>query len=362
MDYSNIMPLDSIPDWDCRLARQDAFWQGDILDRPLVTVVFRRPDPGSVPPTRRPDDKPWDRWLNAQYQAETALYRVRNTAYMGDALPVAWPNLGRDIFSAYLGMELEFGNRGPRPVPMLESLHDTDGLSFTPNNSYWHKTIEIVDALLEAGKGLFYTGTPELHPGGDALAGLRGPLRLTEDVRNDPETVVALREQVDGVFRFVARFFSSKLSRARQPSTNSTGIASSLNWHVCACDFAALVSRDEFRDVFVPGIRSECGLFDFALFRLEGLGALRHLNTILDLPEVTALEWVPGAGKGTPLQWIDVYRACQAAGKGVRISVHTDELEALLEVLRPQGVWLSVTGVTREDHADAVIWRVGDWR
>ena len=43
----SLMPIEHVPDWEKRLARQDAFWAGQIIDRPVVTFGLpkKQPDP-----------------------------------------------------------------------------------------------------------------------------------------------------------------------------------------------------------------------------------------------------------------------------------------------------------------------------
>lgn len=40
-----MMPIDAISDWETRIARQDAFWQRQILDRPVVCITLPKPTP-----------------------------------------------------------------------------------------------------------------------------------------------------------------------------------------------------------------------------------------------------------------------------------------------------------------------------
>jgi len=46
---TDFMPIDRIPDWDQRLDRQDAWWHGEIIDRPVVIMTLRQPDPAYPP-------------------------------------------------------------------------------------------------------------------------------------------------------------------------------------------------------------------------------------------------------------------------------------------------------------------------
>jgi len=64
-----MMPIEYLPDWDVRLARQDAFWSRQVIDRPVCCITLPRsnpdyPHPGSRHATLR------DRWVDAEYVAQ----------------------------------------------------------------------------------------------------------------------------------------------------------------------------------------------------------------------------------------------------------------------------------------------------
>ena len=115
----SIMPIERIPDWEKRLARHDAFWAREIIDRPFVSMIVPNPNPDFPLPATRGWASHRERWMDAEYQAELALARVMNRDYLGDALPGVFPNLGPEIFSAFFGTELEYGETTSWSVPNL---------------------------------------------------------------------------------------------------------------------------------------------------------------------------------------------------------------------------------------------------
>jgi hypothetical protein len=86
------------PDYERTRLRMQAFWELEVLDRPLV--CFRLPKPaeqqGPLPISRHTSSA--ERWLNAQYQAEFALADLSNQEFLGDSLPIAWPPTGFSSF------------------------------------------------------------------------------------------------------------------------------------------------------------------------------------------------------------------------------------------------------------------------
>ncbi len=356
-----LMPIDALEDWEIRLNRQDAFWERAVLDRPCVSMQYGR----SRPVVPWPGAKPWpthrDRWMDTEHLCARSVAAVANTVYCGDALPTAWPNLGPEVFSAFFGMELEYSEGTAYGIPNLKAWDQADHIQFSEDNFYWKKILEMTDALLEVGRGKFHVGMTDLHPGGDGLAAFRDPQTLNMDLLLAPDAVRALLSRVNDTFRFVFDFYWRKLSGAGQACTTWPGIVSRKKWHVPSNDFSCMISKEMFDEFFLEGIAGECRLAEASLYHLDGPNALRHLDSLLDIPELNAIQWVYGAGNGRVSDWTGIYQKCQAAGKGIQIlGLELDELEWLTTHLRPEGVWTSVT-VANQDEVDHVLKTICRW-
>ncbi|NLN19429.1 MAG: hypothetical protein GX162_09175 [Firmicutes bacterium] len=358
----HLMPIEYIPDWERRIARHDACWHGEIIDRPVVMMTLRRPNPDYPRPTPKSWPSLRDRWLDTEYQVTARLAAVMNTEYLGDALPHVNPNLGPEVFSAFFGAELEFGESTSWSVPNLHSWADADKLQFDPANFYWRKLEEMTDAFLEAGQGRFYTGLTDIHPGGDAIAAFRDPMALNIDLIENKAAVMELLERVNQVCFYVYDYYFDKLQKAGQAICTWLNIVSSKRWYVVSNDFSCMISSAMFDEVFLPGIAAECRHLEASIYHLDGPGALHHLDSLLSIPELSAVQWVWGAGNGRASDWIHVFKKCQAAGKGLWIPLHISELDLIMSELRPQGVWLQLSGVQNREEADAVLKQVAKWR
>jgi hypothetical protein len=358
----SLMPIEHIPDWEQRIKRHDACWRCEVIDRPVVCIYLHRPNPDFPWPSRKAWPTLRDRWLDTEYHIEAAVAAVMNTAYLGDALPRVYPNLGPEVFSAFFGAELEFGETTSWSIPNLHSWDDVDRLRFDTGNFYWRKLEEMTDALLTAGRGRFYTGITDIHPGGDAIASFRDPMYLNIDMIENKEAVKQLLERVNQVCFWVYGYYFDKLQKAGQAISTWMPIVSSKRWYVPSNDFSCMISKEMFDEVFLPGIAAECRHLEAAIYHLDGPDALRHLDSLLDIKELNAIQWVWGAGKGRASDWISVFRRCQAAGKGLLIDINIHELDLMMRELRPEGVWLNISGIRTEEEADAVLRSVARWR
>jgi len=64
-----------------------------------------------------------------------------------------------------------------------------------------------------------------------------------------------------------------------------------------------MISPEMARDHVVPTKHIETAALERSIFHLDGLQALKHLDTTLALPGLTALQWVYGAGQGPAARW-----------------------------------------------------------
>ncbi|MHB1456099.1 MAG: trimethylamine corrinoid protein 2 [Armatimonadota bacterium] len=357
-----MMYIDRIPDWEQRIARADAFWNREIIDRPFVCLTTPNRDSGYAMPAAKSHATLRERWMDAEYNAECALAWTMNTAYYGDALPAAYPNLGPEVFSAFFGCELEFGNGTTWSIPNLEDWTDVDKVRFSEDNVYWKKMNEMTDAFLEAGKGKFYTGLTDLHPGGDAITAFRDPYRLNIDMIEAVDEVKSLLRYVNDVYFYVFDHFCDKLITAGQPITTWMPIPSTRRWYVPSNDFSCMISKQTFDDIFLPGIVEECRHTEASIYHLDGPGALQHLDSLLSIDELNAIQWVYGSGNGRATDWLDIYQKCQSAGKGIQIGAEPDELDMIMEHLQPEGVMLTISADVDKESAEAIIRKVSDWR
>jgi hypothetical protein len=98
------------------------------------------------------------------------------------------------------------------------------------------------------------------------------------------------------------------------------------------------------------------------IYHLDGPNALRHLDSLLAIKELNAIQWVYGAGNGRASDWLDIYKKCQAAGKALQIEIEPSELEIMIENLRPEGINLGINNVTDPETANALVKHVERWR
>lgn len=352
-----------MPGFEKTFERIEAFWDRDVLDRPLTMFGLAKPVEKQVALPTSHHASASERWLDVQYQVECMVASISNQDFsLSDRMPIAWPNLGPEILSTFYGCPMNFGDYGTSWTnPIIHDWTNASQVQLDWSHPLLQKLHEFTDALLDANQGRFIVGMTDWHPGGDAIAAFRDPQNLAVDLIEHPEDVRKILARVEADYFQMYDVFYQKLRKAGQPITSWLPLLSNEKYYIPSNDFSIMVSKKMFEDFFLPGIQRECRFLDRSIYHLDGPGALRHLDTILDIPELNALQWVFGAGNEGFQRWIWVYQKAQAAGKGIQVICELDEVEQVMQTLNPRGLFLDVSGVPNYDAGQELLRRLERW-
>ncbi|MDA3956832.1 hypothetical protein [Oceanispirochaeta sp.] len=350
--------IKGVDDLKLRLDRQDAFWENEIIDRPVISIcapkIHQSPEP----------DRPEDiraLWLDVDLAIENQLYELDKYEYLGDALPVVFPNLGPDLYSSYYGGSLVYEETTSYIQPFLKQWEDLETLSPDRKGEKFMKIEELYDALFDLAPGRFFVGWPDLHGGADCLSGMRGPETLCMDLYDAPQEIKKGIKKITPEFIQLFDYYHEKTKSAGQPCCGWPGIVSRKKWHVPSNDFSYMISEEQFGEFFLEGIIQEIRGTEASIFHVDGPGVLKHLDVLLDIPELNAIQWVYGAGNGRASDHLPIYQKIQKAGKGIQIlDVEPDEIRILMENLKPEGVWIKAL-VKNRDEGEYMLREVDKW-
>ena len=148
-----------------------------------------------------------------------------------------------------------------------------------------------------------------------------------------------------------------------EPTTSWIGLVAEGRYNVVQNDFACMISQKMFEEFFLEGIILECEKLDRSIYHLDGPDALRHLEALLEIKKLGAVQWVCGAGNEGFRRWIGVYKRIQKARKGVHLGIDITELDDVFANLSPEGIWFShISGVQNKEEADKIIERIKNWK
>jgi hypothetical protein len=354
------MELESKPDFEMSMRRIYAWYDQAIIDRPPVRFTRHNAEYEIHAYVWKPEWKELrDRWMDTEYQIEFFLKDIQNKRFHGETFPVFWPNLGPNFFAACYGVPLTFGEVTSWAEPDLKEY--TTPRRFNWQHEYMLKIVEMTQAALQICDGKFMVGYTDLHPGIDWLMAQRGSEQLCIDLYESPQAIKPYLQSVTQDFLALYDYFDAMLKAKNQLSVSWMNIPSFGKMHIPSCDFSTMISRRHFDEYIYSSLEQEMLHMTHNVFHVDGKGVARHLDRILELPNLQAIQWVQGMGEDMPiLQWAPLIRRIQAAGKSVIFDIDLKELEPLIEALRPEGLLLCMS-TENEEQELAVLKRVERW-
>ncbi|MDR0719177.1 MAG: trimethylamine corrinoid protein 2 [Treponema sp.] len=336
------------PDWETVQKRYIEYWACENHDSPILHITAPRDKEISMP--QKQFQTIADRWFDVEYMLERADIGFQNTYFGGDAFPCLNPNLGPDLFAALYGVPLEFGNDTSWSLHNLSDWTEYKPFKIDRGNFYYKKILEMTEAAVENGKDKYLVGITDIHAGLDGLAAFRGPDTLCIDALEHPEFLKKGAMDLFEGFKTLYGDLAEITGRYQKGTSNWMGIWHPGRWYVTSCDFICLISCEMFEDLVVEELQAELAYLDASIFHLDGPGALRHLDRLLEIKELKGIQWVYGAGQPGAAHWLPVLQKIQAAGKAFQIHTSAEDIPVLLENLAPEGA-MYMTGARNEAEA-----------
>ncbi len=354
--------LEQKPDFNQCMERIHAWYEQEVIDRAPIRFAAHNAEYSEAQIIK---GRNWPslkaRWWDTDYQIELFEHHLKNSVYHAETFPVFWPNLGPEVYTAFYGAELEYKEVTSYAGPIIEDWSQMGSVSFNRDNPYFRKIEEMTFAALERCKGKYLVGYTDLHPGMDCAAAFRGPEQLCMDLLLEPDEVKKLIDLSSRDFQMIFDHFDAILKTHGQPSVTWMGIPSFGKMHIPSCDFSTMIAPEQFEEFVLPIIQKEVKGMTHNVFHVDGKGVARHIDYLLAIPEINALQWVQGVGDDLPvMQWVKLIKKIQAAGKSVVVDLSISELDPFMKEIRPEGIFLCIAA----DPAiqPDIIRRVEKWR
>lgn len=354
--------------WDETRARFERWWNHEGLLLGSWGTGLPRPE-GSRETALLPRDPGTERgrktdpaWVAARTRASMAA-----KVWPGDMLPAAWPDIGTVCTAAYLGAIPEYGPDNIWYKPCIDDPDSSAPLAFDPGHPEVVRLESVVRAAVAAAGGTagammtgaatagaaagpgpadYLVGMPALIPNMDVLAELRGTGELLFDLIDRPEWVHARLDEIDEVWM-------AAYDRMRGIIADPEGgmaFAYFMLWGrgrvgLLQCDVSATFSPAMFDEFVLPRLAKECAFLDRSMYHLDGHQCICHLDSVLSIAELDAVEWTPDPqvpSGGSP-EWYGMYRKILGAGKSLWVAnARPCEVAPLLDAIGTAGVYLTV--------------------
>ena len=333
--------------------RLTAYWHGQPLDRVCIDIRVRKE--GYEPPAFEVPATVEEQWTNVEYAVAKAVAEVESYTYLGESLPIIRVGLGPDFLAATLGCKLKFTADTSWAAPCINSWDTFKGFPEYRQSRWYKLQVELTERLTEAAEGRFIVETPDLHPGGDAIAALRGTTEFRMDFYDAPEQLKKAIGHIDQILcEMVDTFETITTARGQRHCVGYLPWGPGKTYPV-ADDSLALISPAIAEEFIIPAIRRRAAHLDCAMLHLDGPQALDKLDLILELPELDGIQWQPGVSNRPMMKWIPLMNRILESGKILTVDCTSDQVENILAEVASKGLHIIVTDAKNQAQAEEIL-------
>jgi len=328
------MPINFSPGrWENIKKNYTLWWEGK-LDRPVIPVLLSGRDAGRAMP-----QVPLLSQLNCNDLSVSASdiidridYELSTYEYLGDSFPYFnMDAFGPGVTAAFLGAELDnstgrvwFHAKEILPVSELHFEYDD-------NNVWLNRVREICEEAVKRWQGQVLLGMPDLGGVLDILSTFRSADNLLIDLYDEPDEVKRLVWEIYELWHRFYNEISKVLQKASPGFSDWSQLYSEVPSYVIQSDFSYMISPSMFDEFTKPELEATCSRLPRTIYHLDGIGQLGHLDSLLEIDKLNAVQWVPGDGKPDQSGWPEVYRKIHAAGKNIQLFHGFNCIDAVIE-------------------------------
>ncbi len=302
-----------------------------------------------------------ERYCSGTFRAAENHFRLSRSIFPLDVLPMATTDLGPGSLALFLNSEPGFSEDTVWFYPVFENEEEPETLpppQFSAEHRWWKITESILRTCAEAARGKYIVGCPDLVENMDVLSSLRGGQTLCVDMLERPEWIEQKIWEINEVW-FAAY---ERIYQIIKGDDGSSAFGAFYLWGPgkvakVQCDASAMFSPQMYRRFVVPALTAQCDWLDHSLYHLDGTQAMLHLDALLEIEPLDAIEWTPQAGieTGGNKRWHDLYRRILSAGKSVQVvNVEPHEVVPLLDAIGNEGVYILIQ-IKDQREADQIL-------
>lgn len=322
--------LELCSDFPAIAARHEAFWQCE--PGPALLV-------GSAP---KPGTPSVSKYLELVEDTDAWFEKRKDIPRLMQPSPDFFPYLRADfgpvMLTGLMGAAVEFASETSwYPEFIKDDWSNAPDWRIT-NQKWWDALQRMLDRVAQAAAGRYLVATPTLGGGADVLLNMRGSSKLCLDLVDQREKFTPAMDAIHLAWHKAFQLMWDTVSNRGSGLIHWLTLWSDVPYYVPECDFNYMISPRDFQELLLPDIVRRCKTVGRAIFHLDGPGATRHIDALLDEPSITAIQYVTGAGN-SGFKKLDMLKKIQARKKPLQVTLYDPaEVVPLARELKPQGL------------------------
>ena len=353
------------PDWPAAKEALVRWWNREGM---VLCLTANSPAPRvALPQPARPEGWTAD-WCDPIYRCSRDEAYNSRVHFLAEAFPYFDTQIGPGTLSTFLGARPDFADGTVWYWPCMDDPNTYGPVRFSPQNNHWLDVhLALIDEGMRRAEGRYLVGLPDFIENLDTLASLRGDEKLLFDLIERPAWVSEKLAEINQCYFEAFDLFYQRV----KDEDNGNAFAAFRIWGPgrtakVQCDISASISPKMFRRFVQPALAEQVRWLDYSLYHLDGTTCLQHVDALLEIDGLNAIEWTPQAGRpggGSP-EWFGLYKRIKNGGKGIQaIGVEDEEVLPLLDAVGPEGTYIMVNDRPRTlDEAERLLKAVEPYR
>jgi hypothetical protein len=294
-------------------------------------------------------------WTDMDMRIDRSLRINDQTTYLGQSMPFHWLDYNASTMSVILGCEPTFiDEEGVWSNPMVSSVEEVTDIRLDSSNTYYRILREMNKRLasrVPADEPITFFAMEGIT---DIVSSLYGVEEFLMDMILKPQEVKAAMEHIKRIWIDAFHDFKQIIYNNRNPESGMgwAGIWSPGTTFPMQEDLTYMISTDMYKEFCVPHVTDLASVLDYPLYHLDGIGAIPHLDALLQIDEIKAIQWVPGAGKEPIAQWYELIEKVINKGKSIQVFAKPDEVDDLVRHVGSNRLLITVTDASVSEAQD----------
>lgn len=312
--------------WNETREKFQNWWKQKNTGRPLMNVIARKPLSSNLSESDSYESLE-DKYFNAEKMVKRYRQYCKNHIFLGESFPNMSVDFGPGSLAGYIGSNIVFN----KDTVWFEELNgELKDISFDPENSWYKKHLKLIKDCRNLAGNDFLICIPDLMENIDVLSSLRGAQNVIFDMMDEPRKV---EKWIDQITKCYPKYYDSFYDVVEDEYGGSAytvfQIYGSGKTVKLQCDFSAMMSPDNFKDFIVDSLQKQGEKLDNVLYHLDGPDAIKHVDALMKIDEIDALQWTSGdyGPDGTLEEWDVIYDKVRNAGKSLWIKIYSGEYE-----------------------------------
>jgi hypothetical protein len=337
-----------------------AWWRNEETDRPVFFNPVLKPEAqrrgNRIGPKNAAEAERFD--LDAEVFLHNTRLSLENTQYMAEAAPGAMGNFASllgmlcvqaggkihyapDTFTAWLEQEENLYDR-----PMPEAGECCPQLAFA---------LDLIRRFHETfGYDVILGANPMLDPL-TTLSMMRGSDNFCMDLIDRPDDVKRWAGRLGEFHRqAVSSYRNARAALGRREDFNWCGAWAPGDMDAIQCDVSVMLSPEMFREFALPEAEYETSFYDYTIWHLDGTGEFKHLDDILAIPNLHAIQYVDEMRRD-PIEFAEVWEKILRAGKSIIFNCDYRYAPALTKRLGSRGLAFGALNCNSEAEMERLI-------